>query len=211
MKAIGNTLHSVARSVRHQAQHLRQALPERNLVNETLQGLRTRLRGHRPVEMEGQMDPQVLHSHPTFEAIKTELQNALPEQHYNRDERNSLILNSRGGGRLLKESIEQRIGALRSAVEAFPVPGADAVTEQDERDASISLNAVKEQLQGLEDLMLQAGKGISANRKAHVRESIDLMKGALERAASTFPNLEGSWSRTGTSTTSEDGSDSSSS
>ena len=45
MKAIGNTLHSVARSVQRKAQALHHALPERNLINEALQGITAQLRG----------------------------------------------------------------------------------------------------------------------------------------------------------------------
>ena len=115
MKAIGNTLHSVARSVQRKAQALHHALPERNLINEGLQGITAQLRGHRPVETEGRMDPQMLDADPVFEDVKTALENALPEQHYNRDERGSLARNGKVGGQLLKEAIEQRMESLRHA------------------------------------------------------------------------------------------------
>ena len=210
MKAIGNTLHSVARSVQRKAQALHHALPERNLINEALQGITAQLRGHRPVETEGRMDPQMLDADPIFEDVKTALENALPEQHYNRDERGSLVRNGKVGGQLLKEAIEQRMESLRHAAGTFPVPGADAATEQDRRDARISLNAVKEQLQGLEDLMSLSGKGISASRKSGIRASITQMKNALDRAEQAFPRPRGSWSLSDASTTSEDASTSAS-
>lgn len=203
MKAIGNTVHALARSVRHQAQSLRNALPETHLIEEALQGVASlaaqataRLRRHQPVEVVGQADMSTLNADPEFDAVRSSLLNALPELRYNEAELGKLIRNG-GGGATVKEAIERCIGHLHYLVEQFPAPEAGEVTRLDRIAAIRQARSIREHVNYLDELMGEPRKGMSSSRKAAIRASIVQLRAAVEHAetANTTSGLRGNFNR----------------
>jgi hypothetical protein len=193
MKAIGNTFQSMARSVQRKAQTLRHALPETHLVQEALQGVGSlaaqataRLRGHRPVELIGELDASTLDVDPDFDEVRTRLVNALPELRYTPAERRDLVLKGSADA-VNKETIEARIGHLREAVDAFPAPEPGEVTDQDRQQARQQTASIREQVKALDELMGLSHKGMSAGRKSAIRGSIEQLHLALDHAEAVFP------------------------
>lgn len=188
MNPIGNSIRRMARSLRRDAQTPLDARPRTDLVADARQTFARQLWRHRPVERMGVMDAEFLDTDLRFEGVKTLLDMSLPKQRHNRHERSQLLDHNGFGGPCLKEAIESRISALRSDAAEFPVPAKGAATADDVRTARRFLNAVQEQLTGLEALMSLPDKGLSARRKAHIRESIVRMKDALAQGKVAFPN-----------------------
>ncbi len=188
MNLIGNSIRRMARSLRRDPQTPLDARPRTDLVADARQTFARKLVRHRPVERMGVMDAKILDTDLRFEEVRILLDMSLPTQRHNRYERSQLLDHNWFGGPCLKEAIESRISALRSDAAQFPVPARDAATVKDVQTARRFLNAVQEQLADLEGLMSLPDKGLSARRKAHIRESIVRMKNALAQGEVLFPN-----------------------